>query len=359
MSGQESMCGGSNPLKAFQDQAGRDRSLHQDRAVNNGASSSTFRSGPVQPTFAGDQAFANFQAGVANMPTLPVQITGPMQGPSFNFGGPAQRNMPAAAPAAPVSANWADEFRLFHANNGASIAPANVSHGPFPAPAAGFVTAPFPAMGMHNTAAHGHQMYQPHALAVPAQAQAALPVAADTQEEHPLVSDAFTAMFARLEADAVQTAADRLIDVNDVDAAVEHLQKHADSFEQDMDNWMSQHGPGPQERAAALDMEAEQEMENMADEIDTAQLNDLRRTAQEIVGRIGDSPRYQQSAFLNLMRNIMEGNVTVDAAQEGFVNTADHQPYTGHLDDAAAAAAVHTGDDYTTNYGQNQQDEHH
>ncbi|ELQ43932.1 hypothetical protein OOU_Y34scaffold00122g1 [Pyricularia oryzae Y34] len=356
MSGQDSMCGGANPLKSFQDQVGRDRSLHQDRAVNNGTPSTvlvgfqSFRSGFGQTTTNGDQEFANFQAGMANLPSLPgmpAHINGPMMGHASTFAalGPRQQPAPAAANVAAVSPNWAEEFRQLQANM-AHAAPAPApAHGIMsgPAPPHGIMSAPAPAMGF-NTAARFNPMFQQHMAMVPAQAHATVPATAAAEEaEHPLVKDAFEAQFAQVEANQ---------------EAVDHLQRHESSFEDEMGQWMQEQEHGPpmtaEEQEAAIEQFHEERMTRIADEQDRLEnmndedvnaladdmakthVDDLRRTAGEIVGRLGDAPQYQQSTFLTLMRNIMDGNVTVDEAQEGFVTTNDRQPYTGHLEDAAS-----------------------
>ncbi|TLD28535.1 hypothetical protein PspLS_03666 [Pyricularia sp. CBS 133598] len=362
MSGQDSMCGGANPLKSFQDQVGRDRSLHQDRAVNNGTPSTSFRSGFGQTTTNGDQEFANFQAGMANLPSLPAMpahLNGPIPGHPSPFAalGPRPQPAPAAANVAAVSPNWAEEFRQLQANNMVHAAPAPApAHGIMsaPPPPHGIMSVPAPAMGF-NTAARFNPMFQQHMAMVPAQAQAAVPATAAAEEaEHPLVKDAFEAQFAQVEANQ---------------EAVDHLHRHDSSFEDEMGQWMQEQEHGPpmtaEEQEAAIEqfhdermaMIADQQdmLENqldqardgletdndddvnaLADDMAKTHVDDLRRTAGEIVGRLGDAPQYQQSTFLTLMRNIMEGNVTVDEAQEGFVTTNDHQPYTGHLEDAAS-----------------------
>ncbi|TLS24087.1 hypothetical protein PpBr36_08511 [Pyricularia pennisetigena] len=370
MSGQDNMCGGANPLKSFQDQIGRDRSLHQDRAVNNGTPSTvlvgfqSFRSGLGQTTTNGDQEFANFQAGMANLPSLPAMPThlnGPIQGHPSPFAALGPRPQPAPAPAnvAAVSPNWAEEFRQLQANM-VHAAPAPVpAHGLMsaPPPPHGIMSAPAPAMGF-NTAARFNPMFQQqHMAMVPAQAQSTVPASAAAEEaEHPLVKDAFDAQFAQVEANQ---------------EAVDHLQRHEGSFEDEMNQWMQEQESGPpmtaEEQEAAIEQfhdermtmiadaqdnvehetnQARDGLENinddddddvnaLADDMAKTHVDDLRRTAGEIVGRLGDAPQYQQSTFLTLMRNIMEGNVTVDEAQEGFVTTNDRQPYTGHLEDAA------------------------
>ncbi|KAI6371119.1 hypothetical protein MCOR25_004053 [Pyricularia grisea] len=349
MSGQDSMCGGANPLKSFQDQVGRDRSLHQDRAVNNGTASTSFRSGFGQTTTNGDQEFANFQAGMANLPSLPAMpahLNGPIPGHPSSFAalGPRQQLAPAPANVAAVSPNWAEEFRQLQANNMVHAAPAPApAHGLMsarPAPH-GIMSVPAPAMGF-NTAAQFNPMFQQHIAMGPAQAQTTAPATAQ-EAEHPLVKDAFDAQFAQVEANQ---------------EAVDHLQRHAGSFEDEMDQWMQEQEHGPpmtaEEQEAAIEQFHDERMTMIADQEDMTRNNndddvnaladdmakthvdDLRRTAGEIVDRLGDAPQYQQSTFLTLMRNIMDGNVTVDDAQEGFVTTNDHQPYTGHLEDPAS-----------------------
>lgn len=343
------MCGPSNALKGFYDHVDRNRSIHQDRLVGsphggaNAVSSSSpfaslftltsrplvvmpacggvsrqlvhepgscadssqgFRSQTHPASSGGDLAFERFQAGSAL--------------PSANLP-PAVVNAPSA-PAAVAALNngWISEFQYMDiTGRRAGMAPQQQR------PALTMAGNPAVGMGANlgtflNQPAPLHPAgLQPHDIPLHfgPQAtgqffrQAPMPATA-LAGGNAFPSSASASQMANLASAAAQigpTAHDLL------DAA---FQEYDDDFQDEMDQWMSSHGPGVAEQEdVQATMEAianEQDVRRAdSDPVSAHQPDDLARTAADLLISVGDNQdaKFLNSQFLNLMRRLASQEV--------------------------------------------------